>query len=228
MFCYHERYMTNLEIAEILRNVAAAYEILDENRFKIIAYERAADSIEHLTSEAKDLWDDDKLDEIPGIGPAIAGHLDELFRKGHSRHIEMVMAKLPASLFPLLSVPGLGPKKAFKLVSELKLPSAKTVIADLAKAAKAGKIAPIEGFGEKSQADILEGIAIFKRGQTKAHRMPLPLADSLARDVIKHLKEHKATGRVDALGSLRRQVSTIGDIDIAAATTKPQKGIKKH
>ena len=74
--------MTNLEIATLLRKIAAAYQILDENRFKIIAYDRAADSIEHLTSEAKDLWDNGKLDEIPGVGEGIAHYLDELVRTG--------------------------------------------------------------------------------------------------------------------------------------------------
>lgn len=214
--------MTNLEIAEALRKVAAAYQILEENRFKIIAYERAADSIEHLTSEAKDLWDDGKLSDVPGIGPAIAGHLDELFKTGCVKHWESVLKRVPQAVFPLLSVPGLGPKKAYKLVSILKLKDAKTVISDLEKAAKAGKIAPIENFGEKSQADILEGIATFKKGQIKQNRMPLPLADAIAQDVIAYLKKHPAVKRADALGSLRRQVATVGDVDIAASTSQPE------
>lgn len=213
--------MSNLEIAQHLRKVAAAYQILKENRFKIIAYERAADSVEHLTSEAKDLWDDKKLDEIPGIGKAIAGHLDELFRTGRVKHWEAVTKKVPEAVFPLLSVPGLGPKKAYKLVHELKLKKAKTAVGDLEKAAKAGTIEPIEGFGKRSQDVIYEGIGIFKKGQGKENRMPLPIADSVAAQLIVYLKKHKDAKRVDALGSLRRQVSTIGDIDIAVATTKP-------
>src|SRR5690348_11320504 len=117
--------MTNIEFSELLRKIAAAYQILGENRFKIIAYERAADSIEHLTSELKDYWDDKKLREIPGVGEQLAGHIDELFRTGHSKHFDSVMAKLPAAIYPLLLVPGLGPKKAFKLVTELHLKSEK-------------------------------------------------------------------------------------------------------
>src|SRR3990172_12054853 len=120
MFCYDQG-MTNLEVAELLRKVSAAYQITGADRFRIIAYDRAADSIEHLTSEAKDLWDDGKLGSIPGVGPSLAQHLDELFKTGKVRHFEEVMAKVPVSVFPLLSIPGLGPKKAFKLVKELKL-----------------------------------------------------------------------------------------------------------
>lgn len=214
--------MTNLEIAELLRKVAAAYQILNENRFKIIAYDRAADSIEHLTSDAKDLWDDDKLKDVPGIGFAIAQHLDELFRTGKVKHFDEVMSKVPHGVFQLLLIPGIGPKKAYKLVKELNIKdSTKDVVAALESAAIAHKIAPIEGFGEKSEQDILEAINIYKKGQIKENRMSLPIADGIAQDVISHLKKIKLFEKVDFLGSLRRQVSTIGDIDIAVATNHP-------
>ena len=85
--------LTNLEIAELLRDVAASYQFKDQvkYRFQIIAYERAADAVEHATSELKDLWDDKKLEEVPGIGPGIAEHLDELFQTGKSKHFEDLM-----------------------------------------------------------------------------------------------------------------------------------------
>lgn len=217
--------MTNPEFAQLLRRIAAAYEILGENRFRIIAYERAADSIEHLTSELKDYWDNKRLMEIPGVGDTLAGHIDEIFRTGHSKHFDSVMAKLPASVYPLLLVPGVGPKKAYKLVTTLKLKSEKTVIADLEKAAKNHKIAPIEGFGEKSEELLLANIAIYRKGQIKENRMPLPVADGVAKNIIDFLRKIPSVKQVDVLGSLRRQVATIGDIDIAVATSKPQEVI---
>lgn len=219
--------MTNPQIAELLRKVAAAYLILGENRFRIIAYERAADSIEHLTSEVKDYWDDHKLEDIPGVGGGIASNLDELFRLGKSKHWETVFARVPQAIFPLLLVPGVGPKKAFVLVNTLKLTDPKTVIEDVEKAAKTGKIAPIEGFGEKSQSVILESIAIYKRGAIKENRMPLPYADQVAQEVMNHIQKGGSVEHIDVLGSLRRQVSTIGDIDIAVATRKPEVVLKQ-
>ncbi len=186
--------------------MAAAYQILGENRFRIIAYERAADSVEHLTSELKDYWDDKKLTEIPGVGETLAGHLDELFRTGHSKHFDSVMAKLPQAIFPLLLVPGIGPKKAYRLVTEFKFKSEKTVVEDLEKVAKAHKIAPLEGFGEKSEADILANIEIYRRGQIKENRMALPLADSVAQDIISFLQKLPSVKKMNVLGSLRRQV----------------------
>lgn len=217
--------LTNLAIAKLFRNVAAAYQILNENRFKIIAYERAADSIEHLTSEVKDLWDDGQLTQVPGIGQGIASYLDELFRTGKVKHFESVMKRVPAGVFPLLLVPGLGPKKAYKLIKELHIAGKGDVISNLAQAAKAHKIATLEGFGEKSEQDIVEAIATFKKGQIKENRMELPIADGIAQEVSAFLEKLPSVKKINTLGSLRRQVSTIGDIDIAVATDKPEEVI---
>lgn len=215
--------LTNLEIAELLRQVAAAYQILDENRFKIIAYERAADSIEHLTSEAKDVWEEGKLDETSGIGQTIASHLDELFRTGEVKHFTSVMKHVPHAVFPLLLIPGIGPKKAYKLVKELKIRDTEDdAVEKLEFLANAHKIAPIDGFGEKSEEDILTAIATYKKGAIKENRMELPIADGIAQEVIAYIKKGGNVERIDVLGSLRRQVSTIGDIDISVATIKPE------
>jgi DNA polymerase (family 10) len=218
-------HLTNLEIAELFRKMAAAYQILNENRFKIIAYERAADSIEHLTSEVKDLWDDKKLAEIPGVGTTIVSHLDELFRTGKVRHFETVMGKVPQSVFPLLSIPGVGPKKAYKLVTELKLRNDKTAIHDLQDAVKAHKVSPIEGFGEKSEGVISENIKTYRKGAVKEKRIVLSEADAIADAIISYLNKHASIQRIDVLGSLRRRVATIGDIDIAISTDKPEEAI---
>ncbi|TSC53598.1 MAG: DNA polymerase (family X) [Microgenomates group bacterium LiPW_16] len=218
--------MNNLEIAKLLRAITAAYIIKNENRFKVMAYERAADSIEHSTSEIKDLWEDGKLGEIPGIGPSIAAHLDELFKTGKVKHFEKIMKGLPPAMFPLLSVPGFGPKKAYKLVKILKLVNPSTVIEDLERAAKEGKIAQLASFGEKSQEDILEALQTFKEGQVKEKRMVLPIASAIAQEVISYLKKCPASVKVDPLGSLRRKVATIGDIDVAVATEKPEQVVE--
>ncbi|MEK7577431.1 MAG: PHP domain-containing protein [Patescibacteria group bacterium] len=219
--------MTNLEIAEILHKVSAAYQILGENRFRIIAYDRAADSIEHLTSDLKDYWKDGKLDEVSGVGKTIAEHIDELYKTGKNTHWESVFAKVPEAVFPLLLVPGIGPKKAHALVTILKLKNEQTAVLDLEKAAKAGKIEPLDGFGKRSQDVILDAIAAFKKGQIKENRMPLPYADAVATEVMDYVAKGGGCDKIDVLGSLRRKVSTIGDIDFAVATTEPEKVIER-
>ena len=216
--------MTNLEIAELLRDVAAAYQLKDEdkNRFRIIAYQRAADAVEHASSELKDLWDDGKLDEVPGIGVSIAAHLDELFKAGKSRHFETVMKGLPQAMFELMKVPGIGAKTAFKLVNELNITPEKP-LEQLEKLAQKGKIETLERMGADSQEAILKSIKEVK-GRTR--RLLLPYAKQIAEELTGWLKKSSYVVRADALGSLRRKASTVGDIDIAAATDEPKKVIE--
>lgn len=214
--------MTNNDIARLLRQIAAIYLIKGENRFKIIAYENAADSIQKMAIEAEDLWRNGKLDTVAGIGKSIEEHLDELFKTGKSKHFEEIMKGFPKAVLPLLEIPGIGPKKAYKLVNALKLASSENIVEDLIKAAKEDKIAHIENFGEKSQNDVLEALEGYKKGLVKEKRMSLPFAWDLASELIKYLKGNKSVVEAVPLGSLRRRVATVGDIDIAASTKKPE------
>lgn len=218
--------MTNQEIVRLLRNMAAALLIKGKNRFRVIAYEKAADSIEHLTSEVKDMWDEGKLEEISGVGPAITQHLDELFRTGKVKHFETTFTGMSPALFEFLLIPGLGPKRAYQLTKELKLTNPKSAVDYLERAAKSGKVAKLPGWGEESQAKLLSSIEAYRKGQIKENRMVLPYADALAQELIEYIKNIPGVKRVDALGSLRRKVTTIGDIDLAAATTEPEKVIE--
>lgn len=217
--------MTNLEIAELLRAVAASYHLKGEgkNRFRIVAYQRAADAIEHLSSEAKDLWDDEKLKDVSGIGASIASHLDEIFKTGKSKHFGKIMKGFPPAMFELMKVPGIGAKTAFKLSKKLKIKKAKGALKKLEKAVKKGEISGIEGFGEQSQEAIEKSI-VETKGRKRRHI--LPYATGISEEVITWMKKSQAVKKVDSLGSLRRRASTVGDIDIAVSTNKPKEAIE--
>ncbi len=220
---------SNREVARLLRNVAAAYILLSENRFKIIAYEKAADTIEHLNREIHDIWQDGNMDDVPGIGKSLGAHLDELFRTGQSKHFDAVIRKIPPPVFDLMQVPTIGPKTAFKLVRALHLENSREPKEAVKKAGENGRIARIDTFGEKSQAEILEAINRYQQKSSRVERMVLPVAFSLARDVVDYLKKHPAVRRVDMLGSLRRMLSTIGDIDLLVqAEEKDAESIIKY
>ncbi|MBI3985114.1 MAG: hypothetical protein HY344_04245 [Candidatus Levybacteria bacterium] len=220
--------MSNLEIASLLKNVATAYTIKNEKkfRFQIIAYLKASETIAGLNGELSEYYKEGKLESLPGIGPTIQGHLIELFKKKRVKHFEWVFKGIPKSIFVLTDIPSFGPKKAFKLVTFFKLNNPKTVIDELEKVAKKGKIASLEGFGEKSQEDILRAIAEFREGKGKTTRMVLPYAFEIAQKVIDYLAKNPLVERVEALGSLRRRSPTIGDIDFAVATKDPKKVIE--
>jgi len=221
--------MSNLEISKLLRNVAAAYSIKDERKFhfQIVAYQNASEIINSLTKEIKDYYKEGKLEEIPGIGVTLRSRLEELFKKGEVEQFKWAMADISEAVFPLLDVPSFGPKKAYKLTKEYKLKNPKTVLDDLEKIAKDGKIASLKGFGEKSQSDILRAIAEFRQGAGKTTRMTLPYAQEVADKIIEYMKQSKDVIRIEPLGSLRRQAETIGDIDLAAASDNP-KSVLEH
>jgi len=215
------KYFSNKDIAKLLKEISAAYEAKGENRFKVVAYDSAATSIEHATSELKDLWEEDKLNTIPGLGKSIQEHLEELFKTGKVKHFDSVKKSLPQGMFPLLDIGGLGPKSAYKLARELNVKN----VEDLKRAAKEGKISKLSGFGEKSEEEILTAIAELSIKTT--NRYLLTEAFPVAERVLKHLRSHKDCERAEPLGSLRRMVATVGDIDIAVASKNP-KAIIEH
>lgn len=182
--------LTNLQIAELLRDVAASYQLKDQVKYKfqIIAYERAADAVEHATSELKDLWDDGKLEDVPGIGPSIAEHLGEIFKTGHSTHFDTLMKDIPSDAFELMKLPGIGIKTALKLIAE----------------DKPGEV-----------AELLKKV---EANEKKAKRHLLPYAAMIASEVMDYLSKNKEVLHVDPLGSLRRQASTVGDIDLLVSS----------
>ncbi len=206
--------MGNLQIAKLFRAVAAALELSDgeSNKFKIIAYQRAADAIEHASSEVKDLWDDGKLKELAGVGVGIAGSLDELFKTGKVKHFETILKPFPPAIFELMEVPGIGPKTALKFCKELGISKAHSAIAELLKAVKKGRI----------DKRFLKSIQEY---QGRSKRMLLDVAQTISDSIIDWMKKSPYVKEINALGSLRRQASTVGDLDIAVATDHPKEVI---
>ncbi|MDP2735560.1 MAG: helix-hairpin-helix domain-containing protein, partial [bacterium] len=212
--------LSNLAIARMLREIAAAYEVKGENRFKIRAYDTAADSVEHATSEIKDLWEEGRLAELPGVGEAISSHLDEYFRTGKVRHFKEIKQGLPEGMFTIFGLEGVGPKRAHKLAEELKRKDEE----GLYKAAQQGRVAKLNGFGERSEKQILKAI---ERQRKEEGRMPLPTAFSIAEQLIEEISTFPGFVRADPLGSLRRMVETIGDVDLGVATKNPPETIAR-
>ncbi|MEK6847266.1 MAG: PHP domain-containing protein, partial [Nanoarchaeota archaeon] len=183
-------------------------------------YQKAYDSISHLPTEIRDVLNEGG--KVQGIGPSIEEYIKELLKTGKSKHFASVLQNVPGSMFPLLDVTTLGPKKAYKLVTALKLKNPESVVEDLIKACQNNKIATVPTFGQKSQEDILRALGEFKLGKTKSNRMALPYAFELAKKVEAYLKKSKDAVKIFPLGSLRRMKDTIGDVDFAVATKNPK------
>jgi len=221
-----DHYFNNQRIVQILKEAAAALEVKEGNRFRIRAYERAATAVEHATVEVKDLWDEGKLTSLSGIGSNIAQHLSQLFEKGQVSHFKKLKKGLPPAMFKFLEIQGIGSKTAFRLSQKLGISRTAGAVTRLKKAIEQKKIRKIEGFGEKSEQEILENLKRSKKTGLK-ERMLLPYAWSLAQKVIDFLRSEKTILQIEVLGSLRRKVATVGDIDLAVASKDPIKVIEK-
>lgn len=208
--------MTNREIAEIFRQIAAVYQITGKDLFHVRAYENAAQSIETFTTPLKEIWQEGKLNEVPGIGTSFTQYLDELFRTGRVKHFEALMRKAPAGMFPLLGVPGVGPKTALKLAKALKLNRASSALSRVSGAIRTGRLGKL--LTTKMAAKLQAALLRSPQGQG---RMLLFTAEQIAEDVLGYLNTSPVVIKAQALGSLRRALPTVGDVDIAVATRDP-------
>lgn len=209
---------SNPAVAELLRSVAAAYQIKGlGNVFQIRAYENAATGVEHATQEVQDLWQEGKLAEIPGVGKSLQAYLEELFKTGKVKHFEEVLQGIPASALEFLNIPSVGPKTAFKLATE----GQATSISDLKSKISKGHLQKA-GWSDNAVANLARGIAQL---ESLSKRMLLPEAISTAESLISSLKEVSSVLEAYPVGSVRRMVATVGDLDIVASTADPSQVI---
>ncbi len=211
--------VTNAEIAKTLRRVAAVFEIMDDDFFRTRAYQNAANAVENLTISVRDLWEQGKLTEIPGVGPNIAQHLEELFKTGKVRHFETEMKRVPQGMFALLGIRGIGPKIAYKIASKFRLTDEKTALKKVKQLIVSGKLATLPGFGEKLQQKIQTSI---ESQFVKEERMLFSEALPITQSFLDYLKTIPSVISAEPLGSLRRRVATVGDIDLAICSDKPK------
>jgi len=206
-------------VAEILVEIGTLLELKGENPFKTRAYLNAARTLESLTEPLSKLVDEKRLGDIKGIGDALQQKITELVTTGKLKYYEELKASVPPGLVEMLGIPGVGPKKVIALHHKLGIES----IEQLEAACQAGKVATLEGFGEKTQGKILDGIQ-FKR--TYAARHHLSTALDAAEPVLELLRAHPDVIRCSIGGSLRRWRETIGDIDFLVSSKKPAEVIE--
>ena len=203
------------KVAEILVEIGVLLELKGENPFKTRAYANGARTIEALNEPLAKLVAEKRLGEIKGIGEALEQKITELVETGKLKYYEELKASIPPGLLAMLEISGLGPKKIQAMHKKLGIDT----IEKLEAACKAGKVAELDGFGEKTQANILEGIEL-KRKYASKHLLSVAL--SAASPLLENLREHPAVIRCSTAGSLRRFKEVIGDIDLLASSKKPE------
>lgn len=198
--------MTADQVAAALEETAVLLELRGENPFKTNAYHNAARTIEQLTEDLGRLVAEGRLGEVRGIGSTLQTFITSLVRDGRGDLLDDLRASTPPGLVQMLRLPGLGPKKV-KALGEAGISN----LDELKKACEAGVIAKLKGFGGKTQAKLLAGLAFVEQSGS---RIRLDEATVLSSAIIAALKRVPGVKQIEACGSLRRRRETIGDLDI--------------
>lgn len=198
------------EIARILEEIAVLLELAGENPFKSRAYEAGARALLARTESLEELISSGELGKIKGIGKALEEKIITLASTGELEYYSELKTQFPPSLFDLLKIPGLGPKKVKTLFKELQIDSLEL----LESACKEGRLEDLAGFGKKTEEKVLEGIEHVRKYSS---RVLFPVAEAAAAPLLELLEGMKETIRVSLCGSLRRKRETVKDIDIVAS-----------
>ena len=206
--------MDKEQVADILGEIGVLLELKGENPFKTRAYANAARALAGLSEPLDQLVAEKRLGQVKGIGEAIEQKITELVETGKLKYHEDLKASVPPGFLELLGISGLGPKKIQALHKTLGVDT----VEKLEAACQAGQVAALDGFGEKTQANLLEGI-----GRQRAYASQHLLVDALAAadPVLEALRRQPAVNRCSPAGSLRRCKEIIGDIDLLASSKKP-------
>ena len=206
----------NTDIGAVFREIADLLEIRGENPFRIRAYRTAARTLDNIAPSVQVLLEQHRdLDDLPGVGPDLAGKIGEIVATGTCALREELRGGMPEGISLLLSVPGLGPKRVKTLYQELGVGS----VEQLAAAARSGAIAGVPGFGSKTAQRILEAI---EARQSKATRFGIGLATGVVEPLLAWLEAGGLATHLAVAGSYRRRQDTVGDLDIVASCRNRQ------
>jgi DNA polymerase (family 10) len=206
----------NSEIADIFYEIADLLEIEDANPFRVRAYRNAARNIEGYPRRINEMVSNDEdLEDISGVGEDLTEKIQEIVNTGELKFLHEVRSRTPQSLVKLLDISGLGPKRVQKLYQELGITSIKSLRA----AINDGKVAGLEGFGEKTVENIQEAL---ESGGLENERTRLDIAEQFVTPFLTYLEDLDDVEKAAIAGSYRRRKATVGDLDIIAISKAGQ------
>jgi DNA polymerase (family 10) len=200
-------------VIRVLREIAVLLQVKGENAFKSRAYEIAADRLAGSQEDLATLVQQNRLQEIPGIGSALSEKISELVRTGKMAYHDQLKAQYPPGITELMKVPDLGPKKAALLWEQLGIGD----VDGLEKACKAQQLRGLKGFGEKSESKILAGIEVYRRAVSEPDRRRLGDVLAIAEEILNQVQKIPFVKRAALGGSVRRFRETVADVDLIAS-----------
>ena len=203
-------FATKSQVVSVLEQVAILLELEGANPFRVRAYQNGSRALASMEDDLLTVLQQGKLTDVKGIGKGISSLVTEAVLEGTWGGLENLYDRVPRGLIEIVGIPGLGPKRARVMYEELGVDSVESLKA----ACEMGHIAPLSGFGEKSQKKYLEGIELLRRYQGRS-RMDVGL--SFGRAMEARIAAIPGVVKAQLAGSARRRRETIGDLDIVAA-----------
>lgn len=206
--------MDKREISVMFEEIALILDLKGENPFKSKAYINAARALELLEGDLQDYIIDGRLSGIKGIGKTIGEKLVEIIETGRLKYYEELRGSLPEGLFDMLKIPGMGPKKVKAVYEQLGVKS----LGELEYACIENRLLQLEGFGKKTQDNILKGIEHMKK-----YKGQFLFGDvyDMAQEIKRLVQESGLAARSEITGSIRRRKEVVKDIDMIATTDNP-------
>ena len=204
----------NAELADQLDLLADLSEILEEESFKVIAYRRAATRIRESAVPIAELALEGKAKELPGIGRTIEQKVVEVVEGGEMEALTRRRQRVPAGVVDFLRLPGVGPKTAARIWTQLGV----TTLASLKAAAEDGRLRELSGMGARSEEKILKALEAGVGEEVESRRL-LGTALPAVRRVAAELTAHPAAIAVSEAGSVRRRRETVRDLDLIATSS---------
>jgi DNA polymerase (family X) len=215
-----EPQLSNAAIADALEELGDLYELDGAIVHRVLAYRAAAKAVREASVSVAALAREGRASELPGIGKTLQEKILALVQTGAIPAAERLRAKFPPGLIAITRLPGLGPKRARLLYSELGIDSLQA----LREAALAQRLRTVRGLGPKLEESVLAALAELDANPT-AHTSPrvvLPRAMAIGEELLSGLRELAGDGaHIELAGSIRRQADSVKDIDIIATTTQP-------
>lgn len=200
---------TNARLAALFQEMADVTELLGGNRFRVIAFQKAARVLGELTQDVSEV-DPNELENIEGIGQGTADRISEFLETGQIAEHQDLIADVPPGVIRLLDIPGLGPKSVATLWKQGGVTDTDT----LKKKLESGELEELPRMGKKTLANIQRNLAF---AETTGQRARIGEALPLAHWFVEQLRKVKHVKDVAYAGSLRRGKETIGDLDLLVA-----------
>ena len=208
----------NADIADQLDLLADISEILGEESFRVLAYRRAATRIRETPGPVAELALAGKATELPGVGKTIEHKVVEIVEDGEMHALTKRRALVPPGVVEFLRLPGVGPKTAARIWTELGI----TTLDGLQSAAQEGRLRDLSGLGARSEQKILAALAAGAgRRAPEEDRGLLGRALPAVTHVVEELSAHPAAIAVSEAGSVRRRRETVRDLDLIATSSDP-------